>query len=593
MISPLLIASAGAALAFPCGHVNHRFACPAKEAAAEQAARRRGRNSVCSRSSRMLLDVSTARSRRCLLRQGKIRCGDDQGVTNKIRERRTMTAVGRRRKHGSLSTGDGPREAVTASATEVRAAAADTTPSGEVTPAMSAPRTRYTIDVGVHPEVASLAIKHVNTLPLFLESYPISTHTQKAYAEATKFLRDFHRARQDLIQRETPARASGAPEARLGGVEGAQGVLGRPCPQEGRFPVVLDSGCGTGRSSVLLARMYPHLPVVGVDRSAVRLSKGRRRAGASCDSDCVTGGLRNLARCDEKMDQDVGDRTEGVADGSHPVEGGGDVNVCRNGGLKGEFPSNLLLLRADLVDLWILASRDNIWSVEEHSILYPNPYPKHSQLRSRWHGHPVFPVLLSLGGRITLRSNWKAYLDEFCLAVLAISDEPGKKKAGVRGAPDGDVDPGRQDQEEPLSEGCAGRGLGGVATFSAAVVMEEYGSADGFDRILARRSAVTCSGGASTSAESTCVTSHKDRTSDKNSGSSDGGHEEFVNGGFGYPRKMEESTVVTAAAASYRASARAGPARYQPLTPATNFEAKYEAVGETLYELRLEPDAGR
>ncbi|CAM9380618.1 unnamed protein product, partial [Ectocarpus fasciculatus] len=196
----------------------------------------------------------------------------------------------------------------------------------------------------VHPDVASVAVKHALQLPRFLHHYPISSHTQAAYRHAVDFVLEFHR--------------SNSPEEQQ---------------QRSSLPVVLDSGCGTGRSSALLARSNPHLPVIGIDRSAVRLAKG--------------GG------------------------GAEKERKGNRGNRRRE-----PLPENLLLLRADLVDLWILASRDNAWEIKEHHILYPNPYPKRSQLRSRWHGHSVFPVILSLGGVITLRSNWKAYLDEVCQA---------------------------------------------------------------------------------------------------------------------------------------------------------------------------------
>ncbi|CAN0142602.1 unnamed protein product, partial [Scytosiphon promiscuus] len=202
----------------------------------------------------------------------------------------------------------------------------------------------------------------------FLEHYPISSHTKGAYGEAVAFVREFHLVRQGSSTR-------GATSGQRREKEKQQ----QRQQQRHSLPVVLDSGCGTGRSSVLLAKSHPDLPVIGVDRSAVRLSKRGGIAGRE-------GG-------------------EGTRRRGEPL------------------PANLLLLRADLVDLWILASRDDAWEVREHFILYPNPYPKRSQLRSRWHGHPVFPVLLGLGGRITLRSNWKSYLDEVCQAVLAINDE--------------------------------------------------------------------------------------------------------------------------------------------------------------------------
>ena len=34
-----------------------------------------------------------------------------------------------------------------------------------------------------------------------------------------------------------------------------------------------------------------------------------------------------------------------------------------------------------------------------------------------WHGHPVFPTLLALGGVLEARSNWPIYLAEHCFAI--------------------------------------------------------------------------------------------------------------------------------------------------------------------------------
>ncbi|CAM9951772.1 unnamed protein product [Laminaria digitata] len=348
----------------------------------------------------------------------------------------------------------------------------------------------------VHPDVADVAVKHACQLSRFLEHHPISAHTEQAYALATKFVRDFHLSRQ----------GSGDGQAGLGQ------LLQRP------LPVVLDAGCGTGRSSILLAKSHPHLPVLGVDRSAVRLSKGhgRRRRGEGTDN---------------------------------------------------PHPNNLLLLRADLVDLWILASRDNAWKVEEHSILYPNPYPKRSQLRSRWHGHPVFPVLLGLGGRITLRSNWKPYLDEVCQAVLAISAE-GKEGDAAGGGTGGGAAAG-----EPLLVGREGRQLS-----ANGVGAETRGAAGGSVAAAAAPAAAAVTAARASPAGSAALSMLAGGRGE-NEAPAEGGDDATA----------AVPAAIAAAAAPYEASARAGPSLYVPVVPATNFEAKYKAVGETVYELRLEP----
>lgn len=363
-------------------------------------------------------------------------------------------------------------------------------------------RTRYTIDVGVHPDVAEIAVKHSVQLPRFLEKYPISSHTQEAYAQAVEFVRNFHYAAGNgdtagMISRQYQ---QGGQDKKAGEEASCVQQQQQPQQQQGPLPVVLDSGCGTGRSSALLARSYPHLPVIGIDRSAVRLSKG---GGGRRDRQ--PDGSRPHTQAERRGDDKEEDINGDVDNGNVPLARGG-----RGGRRREPLPGNLLLLRADLVDLWILASRDSAWQVREHSILYPNPYPKRSQLRSRWHGHSVFPVLLGLGGRITLRSNWKSYLDEFCLAVLAVNAK---------------------------AENAKGQG-----NPSAVQQREGYGGGEG---------------------------------------------EPFLEGNV---NAGDFPASVAAAAASYVVSAKAGPLLFVPTVPAaTNFEAKYVAVGEPVYELLLEP----
>ena len=87
---------------------------------------------------------------------------------------------------------------------------------------------------------------------------------------------------------------------------------------------ILDSGCGTGASTSLLARLHPEALVIGVDRSADRLS----RLGT------------------------------------------------------GEFPHrerNAVWLRAELATFWRLAVQAG-WRLQRHYLLYPNPWPKPGQL---------------------------------------------------------------------------------------------------------------------------------------------------------------------------------------------------------------------
>lgn len=125
-------------------------------------------------------------------------------------------------------------------------------------------------------------------------------------------------------------------------------------------PLLLDSYCGTGESTLNLARAHPDCAVIGVDKSAHRLDK-------------------------------------------HP-------------GLFSDTPDNYLLLRADTNDFWRLALEAG-WKPRRHTLFYPNPWPKSAQLQRRCHGSPLFPTLLALGGELELRSNWPIYVEEFARAL--------------------------------------------------------------------------------------------------------------------------------------------------------------------------------
>ncbi|MEE2962268.1 MAG: SAM-dependent methyltransferase [Myxococcota bacterium] len=122
---------------------------------------------------------------------------------------------------------------------------------------------------------------------------------------------------------------------------------------------ILDSGCGVGLSSIQIAQTHPKHLVLGIDRSAHRLSK-------------------------------------------IPTEI--------------EIPSNVIFLRADLVDFWRLLVQNQIIP-KKHYLLYPNPYPKKRQFKQRWHGHPICPTLMALSPHLELRTNWKIYAEEFSLTL--------------------------------------------------------------------------------------------------------------------------------------------------------------------------------
>lgn len=128
--------------------------------------------------------------------------------------------------------------------------------------------------------------------------------------------------------------------------------------QQWQGPLIFDACCGVGESTKNLAAANPEALVIGVDKSANRIGKGLQESG------------------------------------------------------EGQY----LLARADLNDLWRLAYWAK-WNIQEQYLLYPNPWPKSEHLGRRWHGAPVFPFILALGGLITVRSNWALYVQEFAEAL--------------------------------------------------------------------------------------------------------------------------------------------------------------------------------
>ncbi|EKX50740.1 hypothetical protein GUITHDRAFT_103331 [Guillardia theta CCMP2712] len=134
----------------------------------------------------------------------------------------------------------------------------------------------------------------------------------------------------------------------------------------GEPPIIIDSCCGTGRSTYNLARENPTSFVVGVDKSEVRLNRNRIFRESS----------------------------------NGPAE-------------------NMILVRANCIDFWRLIWQAG-WKIDRHFILYPNPYPKPGQHFLRWHGSPAFPILLKMGGEIEVRASWRTYLEEMAIAAEEI-----------------------------------------------------------------------------------------------------------------------------------------------------------------------------
>nr|WP_252736333.1 tRNA (guanine-N(7)-)-methyltransferase [Aestuariibacter sp. A3R04] len=123
--------------------------------------------------------------------------------------------------------------------------------------------------------------------------------------------------------------------------------------------IVLDSCCGVGESTANLARQFPDCKVIGLDKSAFRVGK-------------------------------------------HEHYQSGEDNYA--------------VFRADVNDFWRLAQTQS-WSIKKHFLLYPNPYPKSSQIQKRWYASAAMVDLMALCPHIEVRSNWLLYLMEFSQAV--------------------------------------------------------------------------------------------------------------------------------------------------------------------------------
>lgn len=147
-----------------------------------------------------------------------------------------------------------------------------------------------------------------------------------------------------------------------------------------RQPVVqLDLGCGTGASTLALAKSAPDALTLGIDASILRLRRS---------VDLSVGGCAELA-------------------------------------------AQAWLLHGDSVDLVQRLAAVPGLQTRKTWLLYPNPWPKPAQLPRRWHAHPVFPVLLKLSMQLELRCNWLPYAEEFAQAAHALGRQAWLKPLAV------------------------------------------------------------------------------------------------------------------------------------------------------------------
>lgn len=123
--------------------------------------------------------------------------------------------------------------------------------------------------------------------------------------------------------------------------------------------VILDIGCGVGQSTYELSQVFPEHLVIGIDKSEDRIER------------------KNF--------------------------------------FKKNLPKNCLIIRADIIDLWPLFCefQKEDRKITHQFIFYPNPYPKSTHLKKRWHGHNSFKYLVGINSYVELRTNWKIYAQEF------------------------------------------------------------------------------------------------------------------------------------------------------------------------------------
>ena len=101
----------------------------------------------------------------------------------------------------------------------------------------------YNINVdSIHPNLEKITELHLATFDIYEGKNIIANHTLHAFQLAQTFVNDFYK--ETLLD-------------------------------DNKKFVILDSGCGVGKSTVILAQENPHIPVIGLDRSINRLSRNR------------------------------------------------------------------------------------------------------------------------------------------------------------------------------------------------------------------------------------------------------------------------------------------------------------------------------
>lgn len=131
--------------------------------------------------------------------------------------------------------------------------------------------------------------------------------------------------------------------------------------------IIFDSGCGKATSSVRLAKMFPDIPVIGIDRSHRRLSENKFYTVLDGQKK-RTSGYRDDDEDDDYLEEELVNDDLTSQDGN-PIS----------------FP-NLLILNGELNSFWKLICSQSDWKIARHYLLYPNPSPKLSDVKLRFPG---------------------------------------------------------------------------------------------------------------------------------------------------------------------------------------------------------------
>ena len=301
-------------------------------------------------------------------------------------------------------------------------------------------RTQYTIDdtVCVPTDVVTLTKaveRSCRTFDKYLDKRPIAVHTRRAF------------------------------EALLAHLDNTQ--------HTNYHGLVLDSGCGTGRSTKLLAKqIHPQHLVIGIDRSFARLTKtqANRPSSSSASSSSASSSSHPSEEDDDGGDGDDDDSTNDNTTTTNSTCSPVSFVPQKREIYCHQIADNAYLVRAELVDFWRLcieygwttttttttaaettaktgedghttipvvpsapsststAARASSSSalasslhITHHYLLYPNPYPTKARLSKRWYGHPCFPLFWTLNSHsmtTIIRSNWEQYLIEFAQAIV-------------------------------------------------------------------------------------------------------------------------------------------------------------------------------